>query len=284
MEKSNRLLLLIILLLLLSACGSQSDAEIKRVVERIENVSDKSDEQKYTDLYVTGLLWENKDIKTAEKYYLEAAKYKKAAYADIGRMYYRKVNKKKGIEKYEEGWKKGDLESAYELGIIYDQYEKKPDKGEEWLKLAGEKGHSGAQYNLGTIYRDKGKIIESINWYKKSAEQGDKEAQYNLGLIYAERGRILDAEKWWKLAAEQGVVEAENNLGNLCVNKKKNYKEAEYWYKRAVENGSVKALYNLGIMYDENLNNLEEAGYWYKRALENGIKEAEYKLNNIEIR
>ena len=241
MEKSNRLLLLIILLLLLSACGSQSDAEIKRVVERIENVSDKSDEQKYTDLYVTGLLWENKDIKTAEKYYLEAAKYKKAAYADIGRMYYRKVNKKKGIEKYEEGWRNGDSGSANELGIIYNKYEKKPEEAEKWWKLAGEEGNPSASFSLGLMYEKKGEFSKAFEWYRKSAESGDKEAQYNLGLMYADRELVIQAEKWWELSAEQGFVAAQYNLGILYEEKLKNLEKAKYWYEKAAEQGDTEA-------------------------------------------
>ena len=248
MEKSNRLLLLIILLLLLSACGSQSDAEIKRVVERIENVSDKSDEQKYTDLYVTGLLWENKDIKTAEKYYLEAAKYKKSAYADIGRMYYRKVNKKQGIEKYEEGWRNGDSESANELGIIYNKYEKKPEEAEKWWKLAGKSGHSEAQYDLGLMYEKKGEFSKALEWYKKSAEQGNYKAQNNLGSFYHNRNLVSEAEYWYEMAAKQGIVEAQ---------------------------------YNLAILYEEKLKKMELAKYWYKKAAEQGDPDAKEKVNKI---
>ena len=171
MKKLYRLLVWRILLLTLTGCGGQSEEEIKKVVERIENVAGKTDEQKYMDLYVTGLLWENKDIKTAESYYLAAVKYKKSAYADIGRMYYRKVSKKKGKEKYMEGWEKGDSESANELGIIYNRYEKKPDEAEKWWILAGDAGNAGAQFSLGVMYEDQGKISESIKWYKKAAEQ-----------------------------------------------------------------------------------------------------------------
>ena len=270
-----------ILTALMTGCGGQSEEEIKKAVERIENVAGKTDEQKYMDLYVTGLLWENKDIKTAESYYLAAVKYKKSAYADIGRMYYRKVSKKKGKEKYREGWEKGDSESAYELGIIYDQYEKSPDEGEKWLKLAGESGHAGAQFNLGAIYGDKEEIIESMNWYKKSAEQGDKEAQYNLAKLYKERNIIKEAEYWYEKAANQGLVEAQNNLGNLYADRKK-YEKAEYWYNEAIKQGDQDALFNLGLMYEEDIKDIDKAFYYYEKAAENGHLRAEEMKEKIK--
>ena len=241
MKKLYRLLLLIILLLTLTGCRGQSDEEIKKVVERIENVAGKTDEQKYMDLYVTGLLWENKDIKTAESYYLAAVKYKKSAYADIGRMYYRKVSKKKGKEKYMEGWEKGDSESANELGIIYDRYEKKPDEAERWWILAGEAGNAGAQYSLGLMYEKQGELSKTLYWYKRSAEQGNSKAQNNLGAFYDSRNLVSEAKYWYEIAANQGVVESQFNLGVLYEEKIKKIELAKYWYKKSAEQGDVES-------------------------------------------
>ena len=241
MRKIYKLLLLIVLILFALSCGGQNDEEIKKMIERIENASGKTDEQKYMDLYVTGVLWENKDIKTAEKYYLEAAKYKKSSYADIGRMYYRKVNKKKGIEKYKEGWERGDSESANELGIIYDKYEKKPEEAEKWWKLAGERGNASAQFSLGLMYEEKGEFSKALEWYRKSAKQGNYKAQNNLGSFYHNRNLISEAEYWYEMAAQQGILEAQYNLGVLYEEKIKKMKLAKYWYQKAAEQGDHEA-------------------------------------------
>ena len=283
MLKLKKMLIILTLAVFVVSCLGQSDKEIEKVIEGIESEKGRTDKEKYTDLLLTGMFWQDKDVKTAEKYYLEAAKYNKSAYASIGLMYYKKVSKKKGKEKYVEGWEKGDLESAYELGIIYNKYEKKPKVGEKWWKLAGENGHSDAQYSLGLMYEESGNISDSIDWYKKAAEQGNVEAQYNLGLLYKLRNNIEKAEYWYKKAAEQGDVKAQNGLG-IINEKKKNFIEAEKWYLKAIEGGEKNAKFNLADLYDFNLKNNEKAKYWYKKAAEDGNEDAKKQLGNIERR
>ncbi|ACZ08085.1 Predicted methyltransferase (contains TPR repeat) [Sebaldella termitidis] len=278
MKKIYRLLLLFVLILFILSCSGQNDEEIKKVIERIENVSGKTDEQKYTDLYVTGVLWENKDVRTAEKYYLEAAKYKKSSYADIGRMYYRKVNKKKGIEKYKEGWKNGDSESANELGIIYDRYEKKPEEAEKWWKLAGEQGNASAQFSLGLMYEEKGEISNSIKWYKKSAEQDNIKAQYNLALLFKEKNMLKEAEYWYGKAAESGDTDSQNGLG-IIYEKRQNYIEAEKWYKKSSEGGNKNGKYNLAYLYETIFKDFEKAKILY---LELDDKNSMERIENME--
>ena len=283
MSKLKKILIILLLIVFAISCLGQSDKEIEKVIEGIESEKGRTDKEKYTDLLITGMFWQDKDVKTAEKYYLEAAKYNKSAYASIGLMYYKKVSKKKGKEKYMEGWKKGDLESAYELGIVYSNYEKNDKEAEKWWKLAGEKGHSNSQYSLGFMYKENGNYSDSIDWYTKAAEQGNMEAQYNLGLLFDDRNNIEKAEYWYKKAAEQGLLQAQYNLGVL-YNYKKDYRQAEYWYKKAIEQGDVEARYNLGVMYDENLKDLTQAEYWYNEALKNGYEDAKIRLESIERR
>ena len=80
-----------------------------------------------------------------------------------------------------EGWEKGDSQSANELGIIYDRYEKKPDEAERWWKLAAEQGVVEAQYNLGLFYEGKLKNLNQAKyWYEKAMEQGYKDAKERL--------------------------------------------------------------------------------------------------------
>ena len=283
MSKLKKMWIILLLRVLVISCLGQTDEEIKKVIERIESPKGKTDEEKYNDLLVTGIYWQSKNVRTAEKYYLEAAKYKKSAYADIALMYYKEVSKKKGKKKYIEGWEKGDLESAYELGIVYSNYEKNDKEAEKWWKLAGEKGHSKAQYSLGLMYEESGNISDSIDWYKKSAEQGNVKAQYNLGYLYKQRNNIEKAEYWYEKGAEQGDIKAQNSLG-IINEKKKNYMEAEKWYLKAIESGDKIAQFNLACLYDFNLKNTEKAKYWYKKLAEEGNEEAKKRLESLERR
>ena len=249
MLKLKKMLIMLILIVLVISCLGQSDKEIEKVIEGIESENGRTDKEKYTDLLLTGMFWQDKDVKTAEKYYLEAAKYNKSAYASIGLMYYKKVSKKKGKAKYMEGWEKGDLESAYELGIVYSNYEKNDKEAEKWWKLAGEKGHSDAQYSLGLMYQESGNFSDSIDWYTKAGEQGNIEAQYNLGNLYSDINNYENAEKWWEKAAEKNDVNAQYNLGSMYEKKIKNIEKSKYWYTKAAENGDTEAQYNLGNIY-----------------------------------
>ena len=62
------------------------------------------------------------------------------------------------------------------------------EEGVEANKIAAEKGNVDSQYNLGLMY-DNGKGVtqdykEAIKWYRLAAIQGLAEAQLNLGIMY----------------------------------------------------------------------------------------------------
>ena len=116
----KKIALILLLITLLIGCGGQREEEINKRVTEIESKKNKDNEDKYLELWTTGLYWADKDKKTAEKYYLAAAKYNKEAYSMIGNMYYFRGEKEKGKEKYREGFAKGDMNSAFELGGVYD--------------------------------------------------------------------------------------------------------------------------------------------------------------------
>ena len=146
---------LIVLLMLLLVCwkGKISLVKVDRDIDRIVKDIKITDEDKYIYLWSTGLtLSESGEIEAAEKYYLAAAKYNKEAYGSIGNMYYFRVDKEKGIKKFEEGYAKGDGESAFQLGGVYYQ---KGDiqKAKEWYLKGAELGNVKAQHNLGVTYR-----------------------------------------------------------------------------------------------------------------------------------
>ena len=108
----------------------------------------------------------------------------------------------------------------------------------KWYRLAAEKGHAGAQFNLALRYA-KGQGIdrndaEAAKWVALAATQGHVLAQYNLGIMYA-NGRGVprnDAEavKWYRLAAEQGYALAQSSLA------------LQYSIGRGIPRDSVQAL------------------------------------------
>jgi len=88
-------------------------------------------------------------------------------------------------------------------------------------RVKAEQGDSGAQYNLGNMYRKGEGVLqdykEAVKWYRKSAEQGHAKAQYNLALMYAKgEGVIQDdvmAHMYINIAAVSGDKDAVKNRG-----------------------------------------------------------------------
>ena len=82
----------------------------------------------------------------------------------------------------------------------------------QWYSKAAEKGHVGAQNNLGWMYeRGRGlthDYAEAVKWYRKAAEQGYAKAQYNLGRMYNQGNGVpqsdVNALMLFELAAAQG--------------------------------------------------------------------------------
>ena len=111
-----------------------------------------------------------------------------------------------GMSEGAKAYRKGDFARAYR----------------EWSVMA-EKGHSGAQYLLGTLH-EKGKGVKkdkakALGWYTKAAKKGLASAQYRMGQNYR-LGRLVkrdyaQALKWYRMAAKQNYNKAPSAIANL---------------------------------------------------------------------
>jgi uncharacterized protein len=85
-----------------------------------------------------------------------------------------------------------------------------------WYRKAAEQGHPGAQWSLGTMYRDGREVprayAAAASLYRKSADQGHVFAQYDLGTMYAKGQGVpqdyASAYMWYSLAAVRGLTDA----------------------------------------------------------------------------
>ncbi len=167
--------------------------------------------------------------KGIERDYGEAMKwFKKAAEQGqphaqyrLGKMYHRGQGTKenyveaikwyrKAKTQYLKAAEKGQPRALYRLGEMYQWgYGVVPNKIEavKWYHKAAEKGHTGAQYNLGWIYYDDGEDedakkdrAKAVYWCRKAAKKGHTKAQYNLGFIYDAHKDVdhLDVLTWRK--------------------------------------------------------------------------------------
>ena len=88
----------------------------------------------------------------------------------------------------------------------------------EWRKLA-QKGDVESQYYLGTLY-ERGigvaqNYTEAAKWYQRAAARGDADAKNNLGALYINGNGVpqdyVQAHMWFNLAAAEDNQSAKEN-------------------------------------------------------------------------
>ena len=93
-------------------------------------------------------------------------------------------------------------------------------KAVKWYRRAAEHGQTGAQFNLGVMYRNGLGVgqdpAEAALWFQRAAEAGLAEAQYTMGRM-RHLGVVLvrddrRALAWYRRAAAQGHPKAKNHV------------------------------------------------------------------------
>ena len=168
-------------------------------------------------------------------------------------------------------------------------------EGTKWYRIAAEKGHAGAQCNLGFNYENGFGVSQSYNeavkWYRKAAEQGNIWAQHNLGYCYYYGNGVsqsyTNAVKWFRKAAEQGHADSQYVLA-LCYEYAQgvpqSWSEAVKWFRRAAEQGNANAQASLGARYENGEGvpkSISEAVYWYRKAAAQGQQNAKNFLKRL---
>ncbi|PCI26298.1 MAG: hypothetical protein COB67_10205 [SAR324 cluster bacterium] len=137
-------------------------------------------------------------------------------------------------------------------------------EAKQWSKDADTNGESA--YNIGVLYqqtiKDNKKAIE---WYKKAYKMDDEgasiDALINLGNIYKKLHQYNDAIFYYKKAYERHSMDAANGLGYLYDVILKDTEQGIKWYEKSASNGNSKAINNLGKTYHELNNNTKASAY-----------------------
>ena len=159
------------------------------------------------------------------------------------------------------------------------------------VRKKAEKGHPGAQNELGSYYLKRKDYSLAMEWFQKAAKFGNARAQNNLGLMYEHgMGVPQDYERaveWYLKAAEQANASAENNLGLMFekgLGVKQSYAKAKEWYEKASEHGNKRATYNLGLMYHNGRGvkkDVMKAAELYRKAAEKDHANAHIALGRM---
>lgn len=185
-------------------------------------------------------------------------------------------------------------ESLFVLALGYKKgigVPKDPKRAIDLFKKAAEKGHSGAQYFLGTSYYEgkgqKRNKNQGIFWLERSAKSGSSYAFYKLAKYY-QNGKTKDSKDkyltYLRAAAVSGLASAQSDLHLLYYNGRRvlqDYKKAFYWGLVAAGQGMSAAQNNVGYMYGAGKATKKTprmAVRWYRMAAEQGHSIAMYNM------
>jgi TPR repeat protein len=189
----------------------------------------------------------------------------------------------------------GDLESQFQLGVLYLKDKTKVHDGINWLKQSANLGYLKAQHQLANEYfvgnnidTDKDQVLK---YYLMAAKQNDLRAQYQLGRIYFD-GRIQGKDfekgvKWLLMAANGGYVEAQLYLANEYFagnNIDIDDDQALKYYLMTAKQNNLGSQYQLGRIYlygwGQDID-LEKGIKWLLMAANGGYPSAFSLLGDI---
>ena len=186
---------------------------------------------------------------------------------------------------------KDEAEAIYRRGIEFSK-QGEHEQAFDCFKRAAERGHLGAQHQLGWSYYTghgvRQDYAEAVKWYCKAADQGLAGAQNDLGLVYDIGQGVpqdyTEAARRFRQAAEQGYALAQRNLGEAYHDGHgvpQEYTEAVKWYRKAAEQGNAVGQCNLGAAYHEGHGvpqDYSEAVKWFRNGAEQGFDDAQRNL------
>ncbi len=212
------------------------------------------------------------NIQTAENSFIKAAgrNYGKAV-TRLGQMYARGdikgVSKKLGRKYFEAAAALGDPEGMYEFGklLLYGRKdERDPEKAEEYIRRAAEKGNADAALMLAVMYKEGNAVVKSFflakRWAVEAVVRGcPVEAQAFVQLTGLTRhgcrcvpdisaipdsvGTKALGPCWTRIIAD--IICENAGIGD----RKKNMEKAVRLYEAAVGMGSIKAACKLAGLY-----------------------------------
>jgi TPR repeat protein len=161
-----------------------------------------------------------------------------------------------------------------------------------WTKAAAEKGHTAAQYLLGSAYagglgtpKDEQK---ALSWFVKAHEHGNEKASLRLAKILAP-GQPALAFQFAVESAEKGLAEAQLTVAECyakALGVPRDHALAVAWYQRAAEQGVAAAQFALGQAYALGSGVAEDlalAKQWYRQAAAQGHPGAQLALDRMDV-
>lgn len=213
---------------------------------------------------------------------------------------------------YKKAARKGRVEAALFLGVIYDLggYGTKtdPTKAAQWYRKAAEAGNWLAQNRLGRLYHMGLGLLrddkQAVFWFEKSAKHKYPSALVNLGKmfmdglgvskdttraisLYKEAALQYDGEAEYLLALAyqhgNGVKQDKQEAFKLMdkAAQKIELDSSSRWFRKEPYIYQLHAEYKLGEYYEKGIGtkkNIAKAKQWYQLAAKRGNKLAQQAL------
>lgn len=219
----------------------------------------------------------------------------------------RKSDPISALEEIENRAHQGDKDARYLLGWLYEtgesflvegyaepaQVERDPAMATDWFLKAAKKGHSEAQYVVGTQFYDGVRLKRSYRaaarWFEKAARDGHTLAAWRLGEMHcAGTGVRRSQEKgchWLDVAAGLGSSAAAFRLATLlgASTDEDSRERAGKLMNMAAQDNNTEAQYMLGVFHLSGRGvqkDMEKARHWFDRAATRGHRRAQQELED----
>ena len=170
-----------------------------------------------------------------------------------------------------------DPEAQYEIAVKY-QAEDRFAEAFKWYRLAAERGHAAAQYNVGLmISATEGITVraEAFHWFKKIAFEGYRQGIEALVMLICPAALeemesepmdpVAETDDVLHRTAKEGDGTAQYQL-SMDYYAKNEVAEAIKWARHAAIQGVKEAQMNLGFHYEIFGDNAKEAIFWHAKA------------------
>ena len=171
-----------------------------------------------------------------------------------------KPDQKNAVKWYELSAKQGEEASQLALGNLLSSGKERDVKAAiNWTTKAIEQGSASAAHNLGTIYRDLGKLSLSFQWYNKAIKMGDLDSLFQVGICYL-----------FGIGTDRDIDKACKSFKKIIASDKKHIcqrtgEDAQYW---------------LAILHLLNIGGDDKSVYKARKCLEFANKDLDHEQAN----
>lgn len=165
---------------------------------------------------------------------------------------------------------KGHVDAMYNLGLYYDNIEHNYDMMEKYFLMAVEYGNIEAMYALGHYYRDKHNNELMKKYLLMAIDNGRTDAMYELGCYYRDKGDDYELmKKYLLMAIDNGCVDAMYDLGCYYRYEGDDFELMKKYFLMAGEAGDDNSFIELVCYYNGVEDNFNLAKEYFLKVYEN---------------